>query len=250
MTLAALQRDFCDWLVGAPNGMADNPHLRAGLDVYHNAYRVRLCDSLRETFERLFLWLGEDRFLAAARAHIESHPPRGWTLGVYGADFPDTLAVLYPGEPGVADLAQLDWMLSRAFDGRDAMAVVRPALAEHAWETATLRFVPTLSLGTLQSNAPEIWSALSAGEALPSIAALPAPVSVLVWRQDLVPCFRRLKPEEAAALDMMRQGQPFSALCAALAEKLGAEAGIATAGAWLGQWLQDGLIADIRPLPG
>jgi hypothetical protein len=249
MTLAALQRDFRDWLVGAPNGMADNPHLRAGLDVYHNAYRVRLCDSLRETFERLFLWLGEDRFLAAARAHIESHPPRGWTLGVYGADFPDTLAALYPDNPDIADLAQLDWMLSRAFDGSDGAAISQAALADADWETATFRFIPTISFGTMHSNAGAIWSALSAGERPPSAIPLPAPSPLLVWRQDLVPCFRILEPEEAAALNMMREGLPFNGLCTVQAENLGAEAGIAQAGAWLGQWLQDGLIAETGQAP-
>jgi hypothetical protein len=244
MTLAALQGDFRDWLVGAPSGLMDDAHLHRGLEVYHNAYRVRLCDSLRETFERVLLWLGEDRFMAAARAHIESRPPRGWTLGFYGADFPDTLAALHPGNPEIADLARLDWMLSRAFDGGDANTP--PNLTDIDWDTATLCFVPTLAVGTMHSNAGAIWSALSAGERAPDVVTLPAPVPLLVWRQEFVPCFRILEPEEAAALAMMRDGAPFNLLCTALAERMGADAGIASAGAWLGQWLQDGLIADIR----
>ena len=247
MTLAALQRDFRDWLINAPNGISQTPGMRAGLAIYHNGYRVRLCDSLRETFERLVLWLGEENFLAAAKSHIEGHPPRGWTLGVYGEDFPDTLAALYPDDPDIAELARLDWMLSRAFDGADA--VIQPMPDAIDWDNAILRFVPTFRVDAAHTNAGAIWSALSAGETPPAAARLPAPAMLLVWRQELTPCFRTIPADEQAALEMMQAGLRFGALCAALVEKLGLEAGVTQAGAYLGQWLADGLIADITDFP-
>jgi hypothetical protein len=244
MTLAALQRDFRDWLIGAPNGMAQHADRIAGLNVYHNGYRVRLCDSLEETFGRVLLWVGEEKFLAAAKAHIESHPPQGWTLAVYGEDFPDTLAALYPDDPAVAELARLDWALCRAFDGADAVAQPMPADAD--WDRATLRFVPTLRLGPVSTNAGAIWSALSAGKTPPAAVLLPAPGALLVWRQELVPCFRTIEAQEQAALEMMLAGLSFGDLCTALVEKHGPQIGVDRAGSYLGQWLTDGLVTAIR----
>lgn len=242
MTLAALQRNFRDWLIDAPNGISQQPGMRAGLAVYYNGYRVRLCDSLRETFERLVLWLGEEKFLAAAKSHIEGHPPRGWTLGVYGEDFPDTLAALYPDDLDVSELARLDWMLSRAFDGADAL--IQPMDTVIDWDNAILRFVPTYRLIPAHTNAGAIWSALCAGETSPAAKRLPAPGALLVWRQELTPCFRTIDADEQAALEMMHAGGRFGALCTALVERLGPEAGVARAGAYLGQWLADGLVAS------
>ncbi len=87
MSLLALQRDFQGFLLEASGTLSRQSALQVGLGVYHNAYRVQLCDCLKESFERVFLWLGEDRFMVAARTHIESHPPHGWTLGIYGDGF-------------------------------------------------------------------------------------------------------------------------------------------------------------------
>ena len=81
MNLAAIQRDFRCWLIDAPNQMKTRAISGCGLDVYHNAYRVRLTDCLRETFEKVLLWLGEEAFLEAARDHIETHAAPWLDLG-------------------------------------------------------------------------------------------------------------------------------------------------------------------------
>lgn len=246
MSLAAIQRDFRCWLIDAPNQMKTRAIAGSGLDVYHNAYRVRLSDCLRETFEKVFLWLGEDAFLAAARAHIEHTPPHGWTLGVYGAGFDHTLRALYPNDPEVAELASLDWALCRAFDGSDADTVASTALASIDWDVAVLSLVPTAQIFDAVTNAGAIWSALSAGESPPAAALLPAPAAILVCRQGLTPCFRTVDAIEHQALKMIAAGKTFGAVCAALVERSGPDTGVQQAGAMLGQWLHDGLISDAK----
>lgn len=245
MSLAAMQRDFRAWLLDAPNDMACRIVAPSGLDVYHNAYRVQLADCLRETFEKVFLWLGEGAFLAAARSHIERTRPHGWTLGVYGAGFDHTLAALYPDDPEVAELARLDWALCRAFDGPDAGTVLPIALAEIDWDRVVLKLVPTVRIFDAATNAGAIWSALSADDNPPAAALLPAPGAMLVWRQDFTPCFRTMEAIERDALEMVTAGKTFGAVCLALSVRSGEEAGVQQAGAMLGQWLQNGLICDL-----
>lgn len=144
MSLAALQRDFRDWLTDVPVRMDYwvDDHARAGLDIYHNAYRVQLVECLKDTFEKTFLWIGEDAFIDAARVHIERTPPSGWTLGAYGVGFDETLADLYPDDAEIAELAWLDWALSRAFEGADAAAIAADTLGEIDWDRAILHLIP------------------------------------------------------------------------------------------------------------
>ncbi|RZL05151.1 MAG: DUF2063 domain-containing protein, partial [Rubrivivax sp.] len=241
----AMQRDFHAWLVDAPSRMPQRVAAGAGLAVYHNAYRVQIAECLKETLEKTVLWLGEEQFFAAARAHVEKTPPHGWTLGVYGDGFDRTLAVLYPDDPEVAELAWLDWALSRAFDGPDADTVLPAALGAMDWDKAVIRLVPTVRIADILTNAGAIWSALSAGETPPAAAPLPMPGAMLAWRQDLTPCFRTIEAAERDALEKVMTGATFGEICADLVGQQGEDAGIQQAGALLGQWLHDGLVRDI-----
>lgn len=249
MSLAAMQRDFRGWLLDAPVAMEQwvNADAQAGLAVYHNAYRVQLIDCLRDTFEKTLLWLGDDAFMDAARAHIESTPPHGWTLGVYGDGFTRTLGKLYPADPEVVELAWLDWALSRAFEGRDAAPVPADRLAVVDWDNAGLTFVPTMQIAAARTNACAIWSALSAQDDPPMAALLPEPSAMLVWRQGFTPCFRSIDAIEASALGHMSVGATFGALCHALIERCGEAAGISQASTLLGQWIGDGMITVVMP---
>ncbi|MGY4396826.1 hypothetical protein ACVWZA_002011 [Sphingomonas sp. UYAg733] len=240
MSLAMLQRAFGQDLVRDLD-----PGEGPGFRVYHNAYRAQLADCLAETFEQARAWLGDAAFMDAARDHIEHTPPSGWTLGVYGDGFDRTLARLYPDDPEVAELAWLEWALGRAFEGRDAVALAADKLADTDWDRAILNFVPTLCLGHARTNAGAIWSSLSSGDAPPPAIVLPEPGAMLVWRQEFMPCFRSIEMIEHGALAMMSGGATFAAMCGTLVETQGETAGVATAGAMLGQWLADGLINDI-----
>jgi hypothetical protein len=247
MNLAAMQRDFRGWLTDAPAAMEQwvDADARPGLAVYHNAYRVQLVDCLRDTFEKTLLWLGDDAFTDAAREHIESTPPHGWTLGVYGDGFGQTLGGLYPDDPEVAELAWLDWALGRAFEGGDAAPVTPHVLAEVDWDTAGLVLSPTMQIAAARTNAGAIWSALSAQDDPPVAAMLPELGAMVVWRQDFTPCFRTVGAIEAFALERIVAGATFGTLCHALIERCGEDAGVSQAGALLGQWIGDGLIIGI-----
>lgn len=248
MTLAALQRDFRSWLIDAPVRMDQwvDEEAGAGLAVYHNAYRVQLVDCLRDTFEKTLLWLGHDAFTEAARSHIENTPPNGWTLGVYGEGFDRTLSGLYPEDPEVAELAWLDWALSRAFEGTDAALLDPATLADVDWDNAVLKLVPTFRIGDVRTNAGAIWSALSAGDTPAAAVMLAEASAMLVWRQGFTPCFRTIDAIERDAIALIYVGETFGALCSRLIDRCGEEAGISLSGTLLGQWIRDGLIAAIE----
>ena len=247
MSLLALQRDFREHLTQAPPASPDwaDGRMASGLRVYHNAYRVQLCDCLAETFAHTKAWLGGEAFAKVARGHIEAWPPTGWTLGDYGARFADTLGERYPNDPEVAELARLEWLLSRAFEGEDAPALSIGTIADVDWDLAGVAFVPSLRAVPVHTNAAAICAALARDVLPPAATALPQPGVLLVWRQDFTPCFRTVETIEYAAIDVLTAGGAFAAMCALLVDARGESDGIALAGAMLGQWFQEGLISAI-----
>lgn len=247
MSLAALQRDFRAWIADdCPAAAARiGEAARPGLLVYQNNYRAQLIACLSETFERVQLWLGEEAFRVAAATHVDRVPPAGWTLDAYGADFPATLAAIYPDDPEVAELAWLDRALATAFAGPDAPPLAPDGLNGIDWDSAVMALVPTFACRPIATNAPAIWSALSAGEMPPVAQHLAEPASLIVWRNGFVPCFRTVDAAEALALAQIAGGVAFAGICALLVDRCGPEVGIRLAGASLGRWIGDGLIASI-----
>jgi Putative DNA-binding domain len=252
-TLIELQRGLRDHILsGAPEtsgpGIAPQLGVRAeaGLQVYHHAYRAQLVACLRDTFEKTWAWLGDEAFDAAARAHIEAHPPHSWTLGDYGVDLPATLEGLYPDDPEVAELAWLDWTLRRAFDGPDAEPIAQEALAAVDWDNVVLTLVPTLKIGRVATNCAALWGAIAEDQTPPPAERLPEPGAIRVWRQGLSPQYRTIEADERRALELMEAGAPFGDVCALLSEGLDDAEAAQRIGALLATWLQDGLVTGTR----
>jgi hypothetical protein len=242
MTLRDLQQAMVDHLLTGDLRIVERVARREGLEVYHHAYRAQLIACLRDTYERVWAWLGDDAFDRAAAHHVELAAPQSWTLNDYGEAFGDALKGFYPDDPEVSELAWLDWALRRSFDGPDSAPVDVAALDDLDWETAEFRFAPTLRLGAVVTNSAAIWSALAEDRTPPSVTLLPASAELLVWRLDLSPRFRTLAPAEAHALKSALAGATFGDICRSRATVSAEDDGVAEAGAMLGQWLRDGLV--------
>jgi hypothetical protein len=252
MSLLAMQREFRGWLCAEDTMIAPRLHgdAMAGLHVYQNNYRSQLVACLEDSFAQTRAWIGGEAFHAAIVAHIDRVPPSSWTLDAYGRDFPATLAMLYPDDPEVGELAWLDWALGEAFVGPDG-PVVTPADATHVdWDDAVLHITPTLDHRAIATNAPAIWAALAASETPPPAMPLPESGALIVWRDHHASRFRAIDRNELQALLLMRSGIGFAELCAELVTSLGEDDGIACAGACLGRWIGDGMISRITTQDG
>jgi hypothetical protein len=247
MSLLDLQRDMRGWLTREDEAIATRlgPGSGPGLRAYLNNYRAQLVACLEDSFASTRDWIGGEAFEAAVIAHIARVPPSSWTLDAYPRDFPATLAILYPGDPDVAELAWLDMALGEAFVGPDSQTL-DDDLTGIDWDRAVLRFTPTIDLAELTTNATAIWSALADGAIPPGVEMLPEAGAMIVWRHAGVSCFRAIDMRERQALLLACQGVSFAALCAAMVDAYGNDDGIALAGQMLGQWLGEGLIVGIE----
>lgn len=248
MNLIDIQRGLRAWLVSSATGT--QAHLgasaAAGLTVYQNNYRTQLVGCLQTSFPQLRAWLGDELFLKAAIAHIDSHPPHAWTLDAYGVDFGDTLKSIFPHNPDVHELAWIEWALSESFVAADAPHVSGETWHEVDWDRARLTLSPSLRQCPMSTNANDIWSALEDGVAAPESEMLEVPGGLIVWRSGFTCRIRSIDSVEHAALLSLRDDARFGALCDAMVEHLGEEAGIAKAGAFLADWIAGGIVVGVR----
>lgn len=250
MKLAELQNDFqralfdteckgADWINESAGGLS----ARDRLDIYYNAYRLRLIDVLLDTFEHTAIYLGDDWFNQLAADYVQSYPSTYKNIGLYGKDLPGFLAEQLPDDGEVSELALMDWKLRRAFDGADSEVMTLEDLQQCASnESFCLQPVPTLTTCTQHFNTLEIWHAINHEQTPPEVAPLPQPIEMLIWRKGHSPHFRSLAPIEAVAIDRVCSGDVFETIGTAL-EKDFPDVDVATEfGVMLHRWLEDEII--------
>ena len=128
---------------------------RERLDVYCNAYQLRLLECLRDEFATLGKFLGDDVFNALAAAYLQAHPSRSHTLSQLGANFPGFLsnsAAAFEGSQFLIDLATLERVYAEVFDGPgvEGLPLITPAdlraIRPDQWPGVRFKPAPCLRL--------------------------------------------------------------------------------------------------------
>ena len=254
-SLAASQQAFLAHLLDEERAPAEGwteRHL-AGLAVYRNAYRARLIDALRDTYERTARWIGDDAFQQAAAHHVISHPPTSWTLDKTGEGFAQTLCELFAGDPEVAELAWLEWAMHRCFVSADAQPMNVAELPEATasfdetdWADLHLEFLPGTCQTAIAHDLGTLWRALGQDDAGSPDYSLNASAYCVVWREGFKPVFMQVDAVEGQALALMLGGASFGQVCEALVDMLSEEEAVAQAGSILGRWIHHGMIAGVN----
>jgi hypothetical protein len=253
-----MQRELLNEASSIRSAVIDAPPLpaQARLDIYRNAYRIRLVEALDDTYSVLHKLLGDEMFAALGEMFVAAHPSVHRSIRWYGSELAEFLKRCPPfaGQPIFAELALLEWTLAAVFDSADALPVQRVALAAvdaSAWGDLQFKFHPSLRRLHLQWNTAAVWQSMSRDETPPDPACGEHPVPWLLWRQNLQNYFRSMAPDEAAALDSALRGDTFGEICAALADWLPEDEIPLRAASLLSLWADSGIIIAVigRPPP-
>ncbi len=252
MSLELLQARFQKQLLNetceSPNWIAQSQGLSAGqrLGIYHNAYRARLLGSLRDTFEHTANYLGDEPFEPLALGYIQAHAPEHHNIANYGQSFPDYLKQREHGL--AAELAAMDWVLRRAFDGENAQPMNREDLAALFSDGGDFAPVPTLMLCQHHFNTLAIWQAVNQEQVPPESIRLEAAVDVVVWRKGLSPHFCSLAPIEAQTLAYFKQGLSIDQVVESLQADYPNEDIVSALGGYIAKWVDDEMLTLTKPL--
>lgn len=219
------------------------------LDVYRNAYYVRLEEALARDFPALRAVVGDEAFGSLAAAYMSANPSTQPSVRFVGQHLQDWLHCARQ-EPALADLAALEWAVLHAFDAPDAatLAVVDfEGIPSGQWPGLRPALHPSVSLLALETNALEIWLAVRRGDPVP--APRRAGERLVVWRGERGPQVEAISAGCHALLTAFAEGARFASACEALAELVAADDVPRLAAESLHQALARGWVGRFR-LPG
>lgn len=253
--LARIQGDFLACLLDdeAPLPAGWDTRRAAGMAVYRNAYRTRLIDVLRNTFERTERLVGDKTFTQAAAHHLITHPPGSWTIDLAGKGFAETCIDLFAKDADVGELAWLEWALHCAFTAADGVpmtlvnfATMTAEFDVQQWDGLCLALMPGTALRKVTFDVAELWRELGDPSGAYQARALDAPKWLLVWREAELPTFSLMDFAEGQALADIQRGIPFGQACADALDNATAPNATEMAGTMLQHWIGTGLIQTIR----
>lgn len=238
------QRDEVLWA----NLLPGSTSRQAQLEVYSNAYVIRLVEALRSNYPALHQLLGDRDFDSMGRTYLHQNPPTHSSIRWFGHALARFLQSEQPYAdlPIMSELASFEWALRHTVDAADAERLTvetLQAIAPEHW--GELRFVlhPSASVMVLQWNTPPVWKALSAEQVPPE--PVKQTMNWIVYRQaDLVAAWRSVTELEMAALDCLAREEKCSDICEAVA-RLVPDAGESPlrSAELLRSWVEQGLIS-------
>lgn len=226
MELRELQQGFLSYLLSTESGsiiqQIESTELLSAserLDIYANAYRLRLKEALSIDYEILHSYLGDEQFDLITSHYITQYPSHTDSLRYFSLDLPNMLRDVAPfnGLPQLYELALIEQNFANSFDALDAEIITLDQLANMApehWPNLRLEFSPSQQILQLNTNSFELWKALSNESSPPEVVFSNTPQAWVVWRKaDLISHYRALDNAEHAALTAAANGEDFSSLC-------------------------------------
>jgi hypothetical protein len=225
------------------------------LEIYANAYVIRLVEALRSNYPALHHALGDEDFELMARRYLERYPSTHASIRWFGGSLARFLQYQdsYRRVPVLSELAVFEWAVRHTIDAADAERLTTETLlsvpAEN-WGELRFDLHPSVTILSLQWNAPQLWHELAEVATDPSgtaIAPARQPLHWLVyWKPDLASGWRSLTGMEQAALECLRQGAAFADICACIATHEAGDAAMQAA-VMLRSWVEQGILISREP---
>ncbi|HEY4366511.1 MAG TPA: DNA-binding domain-containing protein [Steroidobacteraceae bacterium] len=256
MQLAQLQRAFQNHVLHEDGSIAEQIQASADapvamrLEVYSQAYRLRLVDALAESYPQLRALIGSEAFADLGARYLQAYPSTNFSVRWFGDRLAVPLRELpeFHEQPWLAELAEWEWALAEAFDAADVEPLALIALASvepSQWPSLRFKCHPSLQRLVTRTNAAALFKALATESGAPAPALLNDSRHWIIWRQDLATRYRSLDEDEALALRTLCEGGTFDAVCESLCDHHEPAAVPAIAAGMLKGWIVAGMMADV-----
>ncbi len=227
-----------------------------GMNVYADAYHLRIVEAVQETYPTLTHVLGPKLFADVIRAYLKVEPSREVSIKFAAAGLSRYLktcklpkACRAPSAL-LADIAALDWAREEVFDAPDSpealpLTVLGEVLPED-WEKIRFDFVQSLRIVATAHDISPVLAAAARDEA-PEIPEL-RPTYYLVYRAELESTHEEISGDEAIALTSLAAGETFQEACARVTAFEGGseEAIVSKVVAFLARWFELELVHGLR----
>lgn len=254
--LLNVQTKFQDYLLDSSTDFErmivspDKVPAQVRLDIYRNAYRLRLIDTLASHYPIFSIYVGDEMFEKLANDYINQYPSIYRSIRWFGDQFSHFLKTHIEclDFPYLTELAKFEWLQTLVFDGPDASLLQMEemtSIAPSAWHTMQFRLHPTFHVINLSWNVVQIWQQLSDDETPAEPLKHPHEVTWILWRNDLIHHFRSLSEDEACAIKAIANGFTFGEMCEELTQWISEEEVGFYAASLLKGWILAGLLTEV-----
>jgi len=198
------------------------------LDVYRNAYYIRLQEAIAHDFPTLLAVAGGKNFGELTTRYIRAHPSTTPSLRDFGKALPQWLHA--EGESTLSDVAAVEWAVIDAFDAADKEFLDAEALAQiqpSDWATLTFDFHPSVTLLNVSCNARDCWSAVrNEDKPIPAVNGITInniAENLVVWRTTNGPAVQTIEMVTHHILALLKTGVQFGECCVELSQQSSAE---------------------------
>ena len=230
-----------------------------GLSVYHQAYYLRLKETIGDTYPALKFICGEDGFSALIAEYLTCHPPSTFSVHdagrnieifvrnpAYGFDFGVTETVL-------GDIAAIEWAMAQSFIAEDSKRspvkeIQLSEIAPEAWETLRISLVPSTHVIPTEYN---VWPAIECArnDEAPEKPCAESKLgyNYLISRNQNCVKVELLEIAEGLLLGHLNQGNELLEACRFVADKLSweLEAVVNLAIPSIASWAKKQIIAEL-----
>ncbi|WP_285163187.1 HvfC/BufC N-terminal domain-containing protein [Shewanella goraebulensis] len=220
------------------------------LQIYANAYRIRLKETMETDHQILGLYLGDELFDKLAAEYLNAHPSSAKSLRRFGDNLAGFLRhdKFFSQYPILADLAQFERLLLAAFDAAESsraeFSTLQNLPPEH-WPNCCLRFHPSLQLFSCKSNAVESWQALKA-ETSPDAPYYQQQKYWMLWRnEERLTQFESLNYSQYVLLTGFIEGNNFAEQCELMLEWYDEQTAPMMVLQTLQSWFAKGIIREL-----
>ncbi len=252
-----MQQRFMDYLLDESTTIVDEIEstpmrsAKGRLDIYASAYRLRLKEAITTDYDKLALYLGDERFEKLMDLYIDKFPSHTTNLRYFSTHLPELIRdeTDYAHIAEVYELACIERAFADSFDAKDLQFATiddLAALPEQAWGTLSFKFQKSVQIIWLEHNSFPIWKAL-AEEHTPPKANKSSATAWILWRKsDLISHYRMLAPEEIAILALAMQGENFAVMCEKLLEFYNEQETPMKAIGFLQSWITEEMLAGFE----
>lgn len=220
------------------------------LEIYRDAYYLRLLEILQQDYNGLYTLLGDEQFDQLCRHYINDHPSQFRSVRWFGQYLPDYIQDFtpYKDHPYLVEMAKFEWLLTEAFDSVDCSTISVEEVTKiqpEYWPEMYFKLHPSIRRLNLNWNTVPLWNAIKDKSEMISPQKSDVPVNWIIWRIGTDTQFYSLSADQAYVIDAMMKGENFGSICVGLCDWVDEQSVAAHAASMLKQFILDHLIAEI-----
>ena len=258
--LTDLQQVFQSYMVTDNNEAIDlieSPqHLdttnKVRMDVYRNAYFIRLTEIIAMDTPALKAFLGSERFEKIAENYIKANTAHEFSIRNFSANFPKFLAKHYSNEPIFKELARYELAMNQVQLISNAPHIslddINAAIKLEEWPYLILNVHPSLVTESFNYNCVFIRAAHDNKQTIPKAEKLSEKTTWAIWSYDQHSFYLSLDSTGLPFFKALRNGLCFAQACEQLCEYMPEDEVGPHAASLLQNWINSGMFTSFSLL--